>query len=268
MSLMSPQAEVRSIQPGEGAVEDLAMHETLHLLQQWRSLERAGEAILLATLVRTEGSTYRRAGARMLMTAERWHAGGISGGCVEDDILRKAWWRTTDAGVLGRLELLIERLRSDDPVHPLAFIERCFDERRPGTMATIVGGDGLGRRVLVSPDGRVVTSVDSPALASRIAELALGALGHERSQAVTIGPCAPYSRRTSKITTHALVLIRQPAIIDWHRVFQAQSFRACRAPMVNAARRRCTGAAAWSATADCGAKAGCRQNLNRARQPA
>ena len=53
-------------------------------------------------------------------------------------------------------------------------------------IATIVGGDGLGRRVLISPDGRVVTGVDSPALASRIAELALGALGHERSQAVTI----------------------------------------------------------------------------------
>jgi len=44
----------------------------------------------LATVVLVEGSAYRRAGARMLITEDGQLTGAISGGCLEGDALRKA----------------------------------------------------------------------------------------------------------------------------------------------------------------------------------
>jgi xanthine/CO dehydrogenase XdhC/CoxF family maturation factor len=52
--------------------------------------ERAarGEQMALATIVATRGSTYRRAGARLLVPAEGEPIGNISGGCLEGDVAR------------------------------------------------------------------------------------------------------------------------------------------------------------------------------------
>jgi xanthine/CO dehydrogenase XdhC/CoxF family maturation factor len=44
----------------------------------------------LATLVTVEGSSYRRAGARLLINPENSALGSISGGCLEDDIRERA----------------------------------------------------------------------------------------------------------------------------------------------------------------------------------
>lgn len=44
----------------------------------------------LATLVSVEGSSYRRPGASMLISADGRRAGGISGGCLERDVERHA----------------------------------------------------------------------------------------------------------------------------------------------------------------------------------
>lgn len=44
----------------------------------------------LATLVRVDGSSYRRPGARLLLAADGRRAGSISGGCLEDDVAAHA----------------------------------------------------------------------------------------------------------------------------------------------------------------------------------
>jgi xanthine dehydrogenase accessory factor len=54
-------------------------------------LARLGEPALLATVVRVEGSTYRRPGARMLVTPAGRRVGCVSGGCLEADIARRGW---------------------------------------------------------------------------------------------------------------------------------------------------------------------------------
>lgn len=51
---------------------------------------------VLATLVRVEGSSYRRPGARLLLTADGRRIGAISGGCLEEDLVERA------RGVLAR----------------------------------------------------------------------------------------------------------------------------------------------------------------------
>jgi xanthine dehydrogenase accessory factor len=50
----------------------------------------AGGPGVLATLVAAEGSTYRRAGARLLLTSTGTRIGSISGGCLEEDVLIRA----------------------------------------------------------------------------------------------------------------------------------------------------------------------------------
>jgi xanthine/CO dehydrogenase XdhC/CoxF family maturation factor len=49
----------------------------------------AGDAVL-ATLVKVDGSSYRRPGARLLLMSDGRRVGSISGGCLEDDVIAHA----------------------------------------------------------------------------------------------------------------------------------------------------------------------------------
>lgn len=55
---------------------------------------------VLATVVHTEGSAYRKAGAMMLICADGRFAGMISGGCLEPHIIKKAFWLTRQGSVV------------------------------------------------------------------------------------------------------------------------------------------------------------------------
>lgn len=58
------------------------------LLDAAEGMAVRGEPYALATIVSTRGSTYRRAGARLLVPAEGEPIGNISGGCLEGDVAR------------------------------------------------------------------------------------------------------------------------------------------------------------------------------------
>ncbi|ACB73998.1 XdhC family protein [Opitutus terrae] len=60
------------------------MHELATLLH--RLLDRRTYPAVLATLVSVAGSSYRRAGARLLIDATGERLGSISGGCLEEDV--------------------------------------------------------------------------------------------------------------------------------------------------------------------------------------
>ncbi|TVQ43188.1 MAG: XdhC/CoxI family protein [Gammaproteobacteria bacterium] len=60
------------------------------LLEQFSTWSQAGEAMVLATVVGTDGSTYRKSGARMLIRADGRFAGLLSGGCLEGDLVTHA----------------------------------------------------------------------------------------------------------------------------------------------------------------------------------
>ncbi len=55
-----------------------------------RHLNRSDQPSALATLVTVSGSSYRRPGARLLVTADRERIGSVSGGCLEEDVLARA----------------------------------------------------------------------------------------------------------------------------------------------------------------------------------
>src|ERR1700753_1263405 len=66
------------------------MKEITDIIKAYNEAVKAGKQSALATVVNVEGSSYRRPGARMLVTDDGMLTGAISGGCLEGDALRKA----------------------------------------------------------------------------------------------------------------------------------------------------------------------------------
>jgi xanthine dehydrogenase accessory factor len=66
------------------------MKEIIDIVAAYDEAVKSGKKTALATVVLVEGSAYRKAGARMLITEDGQLTGAISGGCLEGDALRKA----------------------------------------------------------------------------------------------------------------------------------------------------------------------------------
>ncbi len=137
------------------------MKELTEIVAAWEAVRAEGREALLATVVGVSGSTYRRPGARMLLSREGRLAGSVSGGCLEGDILQKAWWRTeqgaalvtydsTDAdedvvwgfglGCNGVVQVLLERVSGAQP-GPLEALAAVVRERRPQQIVTVTASD-------------------------------------------------------------------------------------------------------------------------------
>ncbi len=80
--------------------------ELLRILEECNAA--GGGDCALATVVETNGSTYRRAGARLLVRRDRKTWGAISGGCLEADIVERA------LDVIARGETSILRFKPAD----------------------------------------------------------------------------------------------------------------------------------------------------------
>lgn len=137
------------------------MKELAEIVAAWERVCAGGGEALLATVVGVSGSTYRRPGARMLLSREGRLAGSVSGGCLEGDILQKAWWRTeggaaivtydsTDAdedvvwgfglGCNGVVQVLLERVSPERP-GPLDALTVVLQERVPRTIITVTASN-------------------------------------------------------------------------------------------------------------------------------
>ena len=151
------------------------MRELRDILGAFQMLRESGEAGVLASAVRTEGSTYRRAGARMLVLPDDRIIGLISGGCLEGDLLEHARsvreageprivrydMRSEDdiiwglgLGCAGAVDVLLERVDGEAP-GPLDLVAECIRERMPGVIATALAGKAaLATHWALHPDGR------------------------------------------------------------------------------------------------------------------
>lgn len=65
------------------------MHEIDTILHACRTLIASGGRAVLVTVIRTVGSTYRRAGARAVVSERGEAFGAISGGCLERDLAER-----------------------------------------------------------------------------------------------------------------------------------------------------------------------------------
>ncbi len=80
------------------------MMELRQIVRLWQQ----GDAAVLVTLVRAVGSSYRRPGARLLLGASGEHAGTISGGCLETEVVRKAAWLVREGAVVERYSTMFD----------------------------------------------------------------------------------------------------------------------------------------------------------------
>jgi xanthine/CO dehydrogenase XdhC/CoxF family maturation factor len=72
------------------------MNQVADILKLASEAKQQDVDAVLATVVRTEGSAYRRAGAMMLICEDGRSVGMISGGCLEPHIIKRAFWLTRD----------------------------------------------------------------------------------------------------------------------------------------------------------------------------
>ncbi len=66
------------------------MHLGIPALLNFYRDHQADDSLVLATIIATEGSTYRKPGAMMLISRDQHFEGMISGGCLEGDLLHHA----------------------------------------------------------------------------------------------------------------------------------------------------------------------------------
>src|SRR4028119_370342 len=142
------------------------MKELQNILKAFEQNKKSVQYAAIATLVKAQGSTYRRPGARMLMTSEGQMVGSLSGGCLEGDVFEQAQEVMTSGkpivvqydtmsdediiwglglGCNGIVQILIERLEEDHPLNHLAFLSECLHLRYVGVLATVFHIEGQAK---------------------------------------------------------------------------------------------------------------------------
>lgn len=145
--------------------------------------QKEAKRCALATVVHVEGSSYRRPGARMLVTDDGQLTGAISGGCLEGDALQKALYAinqqrnklvvydTTDdddrqfgvqLGCNGIVYILFEPIDPTLAMHPIRLLKELVAERRDAVLATLFSLDKMQEQpgtCLLFADGFTHTSL-------------------------------------------------------------------------------------------------------------
>ncbi|HYJ39665.1 MAG TPA: XdhC family protein [Steroidobacteraceae bacterium] len=119
----------------------------------------ANEPLVLATVIRTGGSTYAKPGAQMLIAADGEYAGLLSGGCLEGDLREHARHvaasgqarivsydlrSTTDqlfglgAGCEGAMDVLLSRVSAAEGWQPLVAMAESFRAAREQHFAFVI----------------------------------------------------------------------------------------------------------------------------------
>ena len=139
------------------------MTDLENILPLWHELKAAGADYVLATVVDVEGPSYRNPGARMLIAQDGRRAGTVSGGCLEAEVAKRAWWLTESgplvrrystaaddgempygSGCGGVVYVLLERSATATPL--LQALETAFHSRVPLAIATVLDGPQIGTR--------------------------------------------------------------------------------------------------------------------------
>jgi len=145
------------------------MHEMDAAIAACRALIDAHRRGVIITVVRTEGSTYRRAGARAVIGEDGTVTGAISGGCLERDLAeRLPQWLPAMTPQL----ITYDSTRSDDLVFGIALgcrgvldlLIEPFDAERPPRLVTNFRWNGreLVEWTTTLPNGQSMIEIIRP----------------------------------------------------------------------------------------------------------
>lgn len=135
-----------------------------NIIPLWHELEAAGTDYVLATVVDVDGPSYRKPGARMLIAPDGRRAGTVSGGCLEAEVAKRAFWLTRSGPVVvrystaaddgdmpygsgcgGVVYVLLERRATASSL--LLMLKEAFLARTPLAVATVLDGANIAKRV-------------------------------------------------------------------------------------------------------------------------
>jgi len=147
------------------------MKEIKAIVEAYDELDRSSIRAAIATVVRVEGSSYRRTGARMLVLDNGTWVGGISGGCLEGDALKRARVAINNSrstlitydtseddphqigvglGCNGVIDVLFCPIDFNDPNNPVEVLKTCIQaSRETHTYITIT--DTIGEFQHIKP---------------------------------------------------------------------------------------------------------------------
>ena len=165
------------------------MKEVAEILNLWSEAERSGESALLATVVKTQGSSYRLPGARLLLTRSGRRAGSVSGGCLEDDILKRSWWLTETGPVVRRYDTTPEgEIGSGYGLGCSGVVHILLERLNPGqaNVLTMIAGVRSSREPVEV--GRVISPASEVTGDLLLGKSAAGLHGHERFFIETLVP--------------------------------------------------------------------------------
>ena len=140
------------------------MKEIKAIIRAYDEADKTVVNLAMATVVRVEGSSYRRTGARMLVMDNGIWVGGISGGCLEGDALKRSriaiqnsqstliTYDTTEddpyqigvgLGCNGVIDVLFTPLDIHDKNNPVEVLKNCVKaNRETHILITITGLTG------------------------------------------------------------------------------------------------------------------------------
>ena len=175
------------------------MSEIREVLAAIERLATRGEPMALATIVATRGSTYRRAGARLLVPTEGEPIGNLSAGCLEGDVARigravmatgipqlltfdltaegeEVWGY--GLGCNGAIDVFIEPAAM--AVETATALREAIEQNRAAVLVTVVdstepGVAKPGARLFIGADGSEHGGI-APSLDADVREVARGAL--------------------------------------------------------------------------------------------
>lgn len=170
------------------------MKEIQEIIKAYDASVHAGKRSALATVVHLNGSSYRRPGARMLVTDDGELTGAISGGCLEGDALRKAMmvlsqqqsklvtYDTSDEddatigiqlGCAGIIRVLFEPIDPNNHYNPVELLRKVIALRQKSVLITLFSledkrNDQLGTCLLMEENGNVSGKIPYPGLKNAI----------------------------------------------------------------------------------------------------
>jgi xanthine/CO dehydrogenase XdhC/CoxF family maturation factor len=190
----------------------MSTKEHADIFALYRSLRATGGTGVLASVVRTTGSTYRRPGARMLVAGDGRSAGLISGGCLESDLRERSaevlatgkpllvrYDSTSREDVLwglglgcpGIAHVLLERVSGSEDCGVLEFIQECRRTRCAGAIAspfvlTGIAGETARSRVFLREGTLLKGGTADDALTAALGRACAGALSTQKSSQLTL----------------------------------------------------------------------------------
>ena len=169
------------------------MKEVIDIIEAFEKAKSEGKSSALATVVHVEGSSYRKEGARMLITEDGELTGAISGGCLEGDALRKALFVMQEKkpklvvydtsneddvevgyqlGCEGIIKVLIEPINHEEPVHPITMLKEATASRNNAVIVTLFSlkhnNVQKGTCLLVKEDEFILESMDDEMLLNKL----------------------------------------------------------------------------------------------------